>query len=517
MSIRVNTRSSAAGRGPSKALCALFIPTLADIVLLSAVVRQFLISGGWDRLLGDANIGLQIRTGDWIRSARALPSTDPFSYTHPDRPWYAWEWLFDVAASLWHSAFGLSGIAVAAAAMISISFALTYLHAVRRAGGWIIPTALTFLAVVPAAIHMLARPHLVTWCLVPLSMMWIHRERHQPSWRLWLLVPLTAIWANLHGGFLLLPLVLAVTGAAAHLEDMLRAGWTVGMSAKSRRFLLAGFASLAASCLNPYGVFLHAHIWQFLRAGWVVTMVDEFRPPDPGLGLPYWHFVSFLVLAGIALIVLLRRTNLVDAASLVLFAIMGCRSARHVPLFLFVATPILAAEASHLLRLWRERLRRRSVAAAVWELDRDLLSGFSRMGLLVPTVLVVALCFPIRMGLPRQFPERIFPQSLVKQHLEALRHTRFFTTDRWADFVIYYGAPGVRAWFTGNNDFFGPRTARDYVEILEAGPRTEELMRQVGFGLVLVPAEAPLRAWLNRHPDWREVGRDSIGVLFRKL
>src|SRR5262249_50495377 len=61
-------------------------------------------------LVQDANTGYHIRTGDFIIQHRAVPHGDIFSFSKPQQPWFAWEWLSAVLFASLHSALGLKGL-----------------------------------------------------------------------------------------------------------------------------------------------------------------------------------------------------------------------------------------------------------------------------------------------------------------------------------------------------------------------------------------------------------------------
>ena len=103
--------SSASAVAPAPALprrARYFLPSLADIVFSSLLFAAFGALG--PTLLGDADIGWHIRNGDHILATHSVPRTDYFSYTMAGRPWYAWEWLYDIIVSKTHSRAGLDGV-----------------------------------------------------------------------------------------------------------------------------------------------------------------------------------------------------------------------------------------------------------------------------------------------------------------------------------------------------------------------------------------------------------------------
>src|SRR6201986_2931735 len=120
--------------------------------------------------LRDAAIGWHIRTGEIILASRTVPRTDPFSYTRHGAPWCAWEWLYDAIIAAIHHFAGLNGVVLFTALVIATTFALLFHFLLRRSGNLIVSVAVTLLAIATAQVHMLARPHVLSWLLALLWM-----------------------------------------------------------------------------------------------------------------------------------------------------------------------------------------------------------------------------------------------------------------------------------------------------------------------------------------------------------
>jgi hypothetical protein len=78
-------------------LSSYLLPSLVDVLFISLVLA---LAYGTPNLhlLNDPGIGWHIRTGEWILQNHAIPHTDLFSNV-TTRPWFAWEWLFDIAVA----------------------------------------------------------------------------------------------------------------------------------------------------------------------------------------------------------------------------------------------------------------------------------------------------------------------------------------------------------------------------------------------------------------------------------
>ncbi len=117
------------------------------------------------------------------------------------------------------------------------------------------------------------------------------------AWWLWGLVPVTVLWANLHGSFLLLPLLTGLTGGVCFLEGMYR-GSAVGRSDLWHWGGATG-GMFAAACLNPHGWDVYAYVVRLAIWSSVPETVTEWQPPDPSepVGAAIW--VGLVVSGGL--------------------------------------------------------------------------------------------------------------------------------------------------------------------------------------------------------------------------
>lgn len=478
------------------------LPSLADVLLVALVIRPLTMSGGFDKLVGDANLGLQLRAGDLFRAQGTLTQTDPFSFALPGKIWHAWEWLFDVLASMVHEAAGLEALAVCAVACIAGTFALTLYSSLRESGSIAVGVAVMLAGFHACTIHTLARPFLVSWVLLAITVRVVQSGRRE-----WILIPMCALWANLHGGFFTLPVFLTLLAAGEWFEDRTLA----------RRHALIAAGCLAASLLNPLGYRLHAHILGFLLSGWQTAMVQEFLPPSRQLGEAFWFFLIFASVALGAAAGLAKRRRFGAALVILFFALSAARSARHIPVFVILTAPLVAGEVA---RWWSAFLGKDakggSWQTAVQSLEADFRPQFAHYSLWIPALLCAALLFPRAFGVPADFDKNVFPRDLVARQMPQLMDKRIFTTDLWADYLIYHGAPRIRIWVSGNNDFFGPELGEEYLEILDGGAGTAALVAKWRFDAFLVSPGSGAARWVRRQAGWRSVDRTAKAELFLK-
>src|SRR5438270_6772988 len=118
---------------PGHGLAGILTPSLTDI-FFAAVLLWLFIGGGGQSLLGDGDTGWHIRTGDYILQTHAVPHQDIFTFTRPDAPWFAWEWLTDVLFSQVHHAWGVKGVSLLAGIALCAMATVLFCHMLWSGG-----------------------------------------------------------------------------------------------------------------------------------------------------------------------------------------------------------------------------------------------------------------------------------------------------------------------------------------------------------------------------------------------
>ncbi len=320
------------------------VPSIADLIFILLLVAM---TGGAlaPRLLGDASIGWHIRNGDLMISSRTITRTDPFSVTMSGQPWYAWEWLYDLAIAGIHHWLGLNGVVLFTAIIIAATFALTLRLCLRRGADPAVTVALLALSLGASMIHLLARPHVLSWLF---TVIWFQlldsseSDGKNPGRRLWWLPALMLLWVNLHGGFVVgfaLLGIYLVSDAFRYFrcrQDEIRHD----ISLRLRQLGAVTVVSLVASLVNPYGYRLHVHVYQYLSSRWLMNHIDEFLSPDFH-GVAQQCFVVILLIAIVALAVG-KKPSLVHLLVLLFATYSGLYASRSLPVSSLLITLVVA-------------------------------------------------------------------------------------------------------------------------------------------------------------------------------
>jgi hypothetical protein len=484
------------------------IPSLSDLYFIAVFVWVCMSGGaaGWEGLLADADIGWHIRTGEWILNHHAVPHQDLYSFSKAGAAWYAWEWGSDVIYGSLHRMAGLKGVVLLAGVIISL-FAWTLLRRMIGRGVHLLwAMVFSLLGVGAASIHFLARPHLFTLLFLSIAVWMIEIDRREPSEasakRLWLLVPLTVIWTNLHGGFLALIAVLGLTAVGIAVEAWIGRG----NFRDAMRYAALAAACSAASLINPYGYHLHQHVAEYLRSDWIRNTIQEFQSPI-FRNENVLQFEALMVIGLIATGLLFRRRRIVEGLWIVYFAHMSLGSVRHVPIFVTVCAPVIAAEISDWWRTWTAGAKKSSLFGIVNQMSGDLAASFLRVSawpfLLVGTLVVMGA--PIKW--PKDFPAIVFPTKMIHDHSAEILNRRLLTTDQWGDYLIYLN-PQQKVYVDGRSDFYGQEIGNQYLRMTGGQWDWDQIMKKNGFTSVLLPSELPICQLLKLDPGWK-VAEDS--------
>jgi hypothetical protein len=113
-----------------------------------------------------------------------------------------------------------------------------------------------------------------------------------------------------------------------------------------------------------------------------------------------------------------------------------------------------------------------------------------------------------------EFNPNNFPAPIMTAVHEAHFH-RLFTSDQWADYLIYSYYPSQPAFLDGRSDFYGNDLIRKYQHIMSAQYDCEALLKTFSIDGVLVKTDAPLATVLKHSPDWKLLFDNGSAIIFQ--
>lgn len=522
------------------------LPSAGDLFFL-ALFCLLIFTNLSSRLLGDAGIGWHVRTGQLILSNRRIPHFDPFSSSMNGRPWFAWEWLYDVIVGALASATGLNGVVVFTAFVISLTFWLAFRWLLRHGTNVVLALTLALLATCASMIHFFARPHVLSWLLTFLwfaildswernSVSTASRYKAYPTQNsrtyLWLLPFTMLLWVNLHGGFLIGFVLLAIYWVSA-LWEWLRAGGHDGFDhlltkmragCRVRNLTLVGMASAAVTLINPYGWRLYSHIYGYLSNRFLMDHIDEFQSPN-------FHYVAQKCFAGLLLLTLVALAAVrvevskvkVSHGLIVLFAVYsGLYASRNIPIASLLLIFVIGARLSEKSGIVSKFYRPHRYFKFAELFQRMQTTELSQRGHIWPIAAIVLACWVVahegKLGgskaIDGQFTSKRFPAAAVDYIEKESLKGPFFSPDYWGGYLIYRLYPQAKVVIDDRHDFYGEIFLRSYLKMMHVEPGWEEFLQQHPANCLVIPKDSALSNILAESKAWRSIYQDNVAIVF---
>lgn len=458
------------------------------------------------RAVHDPDVWWHLRSGQEIVASHHVPRRDIFSYTRYGQAWIAHEWLSEVIFFLIFRAASWAGLMVVFAGVIAGTFLLLYRQCAGRPYIAGLMVALGAMATVPS---WGVRPQMFSMLLAAVFLWLLDKaRRHDPAQLrfLWWMPLLMLLWVNLHGGFLLGPALMAITLAGWALEAWL--GVAKWPEARARVLRLGGAlaACVAVIPLNPNGLELYRYPFQTLQARTIVNYIVEWASPN-------FHSTDFKPFLGLLLltwlVVAFSRKRLSPTQILLLLATAygGLSAARHIPIFVLVAVPILAEGLEEL------------AARRHWFSPEE--ASLPPAKLAINFVLVLAVCaltvLRFRQVIQSQAAGEAenFPvaatEFLIREHPPA----PIFNYYDWGGYFIARLYPRYRVFIDGRTDLYG--TLMDtFSDTARGEGNWQEGLQKYHVQTVVVPPASGLAGLLRINPAWKKEFEDKQAVVFVK-
>jgi hypothetical protein len=461
------------------------LPLLVLLVMFGVT----LASG--DRLLLDADSYLHVMIGRWIIAHGTVPHHDIFSYSMPDAPWVAHEWLAAIVFAHLHDLFGwpaleiLTAFSFAAAMGLLTRGLLRFLPPSHALIGMALAAGLCF----P---HLFARPHVLSW---PLLVIWFSElsaaraEQRAPRWYAALLM---LPWANIHGSFVFGLVMAALVAGEAVLEA---SDWTKAARV-ARGWGLFGALSLAAALATPYGIDGLLLPFRLVHMDFALSAIREWQSPNFQLPQPLEPWLMLLLLGALTFGLRLPVTRI---AMLLLLLHMALQHQRHAELLGLTAPLLLAPSLA-------AQLGRKALAAVDQRLAA--LAGPARTGGIALVGLLMLALSGIMIGVgivPRNGP-RAPAGALAFAHAQGLTGP-VFNDINFGDYLIYVG---IAPFIDGRVDMYGDEFVRRYADVGEF----PALAAQYGFTWAVLSPGNPHVPLLDHLTGWQRAQTDNVAVVY---
>lgn len=463
--------------------------------------------------VSDPDFFWHLRVGQWILDHRAIPSHDLFTYTVADHRFVAHEWLSEVIMAAITAVAGLGGVSLYFAVITWGAFVA--LLRTARAGYVIAGLGLAFAFAAGNPIWG-PRTQMITFAFTVALLLLLRRYRETRDRRwLYALPPLFLFWVNLHAGFTIGLIFLAITVVGEFLRNRLlhpAAGDPGGGVVPMRPLLAAAGLSAVAVLVNPNlaGIYLYAAQTQFSSAQQQL-IVEWF---SPNFHMPEMRAFEAMLLVIVVLLALSpKKPRLTDLLLLLVGLTLALQSVRHIALFVAAATPIMVelgqdAWEGHQDRL--PRLREPRPNAVMGAINLVVLLAIA--GLALTTHVLPDL----RSGFRSPAITKTFPVAATDFVAADPPPGHVFNQYGWGGYLIYRLWPKESVYIYGDAAVMGDQFLNEYQSVNVLHPDYRQVLDRRGVTWVIYPTGDPLEVVLQQSTDWTLVFQDKVAsVLVR--
>jgi len=438
--------------------------------------------------MGAIDLTYHIRAGEDVLHGN-IPRVDTWTFTFPGTPWLDQQWLAQASFALIHRLGGWPLLLATQGILVGLSTWLIYLAA-RAAGAPPRTASLLALAgfiVASPALGM--RPQLLAVLLFA-TLLWITASRRAHHARLWLAPLLAAVCANVHGSFVLFPLVVGL----AWLEDRRR------KDPAAPRTLLIAACTAAATVLTPFGPRVWFYVYDVSTNPVIRTTITEWAPLTLST-VPGWLAIG----SALAIVAYLSRcgrpTPWTRLVTLAIFFLLALSAQRAIVWWAMVAPVVVAAS---LAEETTERPSNRQTVAS-------RLPAYVIVGTLAAALVVLA---PWWRGESYDRFLTAAPPGLTQAAADHLQPgTRTLVYQPWGSW-FEFALPTLPVFVDSRIEIVPSDVWNDYGQVAFAGADWKEALARHDVEAIVASSDWHLLPMLRADPGWREVYSDEDGVLF---
>lgn len=487
------------------------LPSIGDFLFL-AIFLLISLHGG-KNLLNDGDTGYHIRAGEYILQTLSVPRNDMFSYLSPPLPWTAHEWLSEVIMALIHNAFGLTGLVLFFAFLIALSSFLLFKIIRSENLDLLVALFVVILATSASQLHWLARPHVFSLVLMVVWYYILDLYQYKGKNLLYLLPFIMLLWANLHGGFMGGFILLGVY-FVGNLFDLLfkKEREREESLQKVKAISVTSFICVAVTVINPYGFHILLFPFQLTSSKDLMDSVSEFISPNFHESSAI-YFESFLLLLLAAIAVSRYKLNKFEIILLLGFTHMSLYSARYIPLFAIIASPVLARMLHALLHDSDSRVAKfvKKRSGNISKIDAGT-KGY--LWVFLPVALAITLMVTGKIGFA--FNPEIKPMQAIEFLKREKINGNMFNNDEFGDCLIYSTYPMYKVFIDGRLDMYGADRLKEYQKVASFKQGWEKVIQKYDISWVVFGANTPLSRHLLQHRDWKLIYADNVTNIFVK-
>ncbi len=449
----------------------------------------------------EIDLWLTLRTGEYVVRNLNVPHVDLFSYTAGNRDWIAHEWLTQVLFYLIFSGFGFLGLNILKAFILSIAFFILFILASYNFKKNIFPLFFLLLSILAFGYRSFLRAEIFSYLFISIFLYILEKEK-----RFGILPILQIIWVNLHGYFIIGPVIVFLYFAGEFFS---------GNRDEARKLAKLLVWLVLACFVNPYfykGAFYPIGILidTFTEQKLLMQSVHELMMPiNAGFG-KFLFFWLFAILASSTFIINLKRVKLKHILIFALSFIASYAAVRNIPMLIFFGMPLAAMN-----------LNEAGLTKKISEKKYYITSALVMCTLLYLFISNKYYMFTNQYGLRKTestFSKHFMPSGACDFLEENGIEGRIFNTLDFGPYIGYRFYPERRIFIDTRTELYKDDFYRLYRNAQNYPKRWRKLHKEYGFRIALLrhlfSGTEKIMKYLHRHEDWRLVYYDENACVF---
>jgi hypothetical protein len=268
---------------------------------------------------------------------------------------------------------------------------------------------------------------------------------------------------------------------------------------------------LLITLLNPKGYEILLFPFNLISNTFIMDHVSEFLSPNFHTDLRFEYMLLLMIFVfGMSVM----RLNAIELMLVVAFTHMSLYSARYIPLYAIILSPILGKQIDNLLIEFKERrLIKRVLAMSERTAKTDSMTKFKPWG----TMSVIVLAVMVSTGqLYYEFDKKRLPVDAVRFIQEENIPGNMFNNDEFGDYIIYAAWPEYKVFFDGRSDMYGTERLKEYFQIVRLAPRWDEVLQKNNVTWIFFDSKSPLSSFLLERNNWKLIYSDKVANIFVK-
>lgn len=431
-----------------------------------------------------------IKAGEYMFH-NSLLRKDIFSWYLSSKYWMSHEWLFEYFIYLLKYIFGNYHIFVYCFLTVFLLNIILFISNRKEYQDNILFTIVWIVLSLFIAFHLQARPHMVSFCLLALTLFLLFDNYHnKDSIKIYFLPLISILWANFHGGSSNLPYLLCALfffgGLFKFKYNKIEAN---GLSKKQLvKYLYVMFLCMIAVCINIHGFKMFIYPYENIVNNTMINNITEWQSTSLG-NISHYPYFILIIFIGFWFIFSKKKIQFIDLLLFGFCVFLGLKSIRFWYYTYIISSFFIF---NYFPRIKEEKL--------------------------INVSLLIFSCFFVGLFIFRNYILNVqYHYLLDNQDIKEIKKvspSRLFNMYDYGGDLIYNS---ILVFIDGRADLYSNYNYNDYLDICSFKNNAVDLINKYDFDYLLVDSNYPITSYLKISNNYELIYSNGNVLLFKNL